>query len=48
MLTLKNYKKKAWNELENIKIIQNNGGGETLLPYISVQIICIIQIPQNA
>lgn len=47
MLTLKDYKKKAWNELENIKIIQNNGGG-TLLPYISVQIICIIQIPQNA
>ena len=27
MLTLKDYKKKAWNELENIKIIQNNGGG---------------------
>lgn len=26
MLTLKDYKKKAWNELENIKIIQNNGG----------------------
>lgn len=47
MLTLKEYKKKAWNELENIKIIQNNGG-VTLSPYISVQIICIIQIPQNA
>lgn len=28
MLTLKDYKKKAWNELENIKIIQNNGGGK--------------------
>lgn len=34
MLTLKDYKKKAWNELENIKIIQNNGGGEKLCRHI--------------
>lgn len=35
MLTLKDYKKKAWNELENIKIIQNNGGGNSVAIYFS-------------
>ena len=34
MLTLKDYKKKAWNELENIKIIQNRGGGKKLCRHI--------------